>query len=213
MYSQNNEDEIIFNYFKNQYPEKLGIGTMIEIGANDGKTFSNSLLFAENGWKCTLIEPSKRAFTLLEKLHSNKPNISLHNFGFAMFNGTQTFYESGAYRDGKDVALYSSLDKEEIEKWKQDVPFIEVEADFITWFDFRSQNHLKYDFISIDCEGFDLNLLRQMDLNQLGCECLCIEWNSDFELLEQINTECIKYGMAMFLKNPENVIYVKKKIL
>ena len=160
MYSQNNEDEIIFDYFKTKYPEKSGIGTMIEIGANDGKTFSNSLLFAENGWKCTLVEPSRRAFSLLEKLHLNKPNIILHNFGFGMFNGTQTFYESGAYRDGDDVALYSSLDKDEIQKWKNDVPFVEVEADFITWVDFRNQNHEKYDFISIDCEGFDYNVLK-----------------------------------------------------
>lgn len=211
MYSQNNEDEIIFNYFKTKYPEKSGIGTMIEIGANDGKTFSNSLLFAENGWKCTLVEPSRRAFSLLEKLHLNKPNIILHNFGFGMFNGTQTFYESGAYRDGDDVALYSSLDKDEIQKWKNDVPFVEVEADFITWVDFRNQNHEKYDFISIDCEGFDLTLLSQMDLNQLGCECLCIEWNSKIEVLERINTECAKYGMTILVKNPENVIYVKKK--
>mgnify|MGYP000353453888 FL=1 len=105
MYSQNNEDEIILDYFKLNYPENEGVRTMIDIGANDGKTFSNSLLFVENGWKCTLIEPSKRAFTLLKDLHSNNPNVILHNYGFAMFNGTQTFYESGAYRDGDDVAL------------------------------------------------------------------------------------------------------------
>jgi len=209
MYSQNNEDEIILNYFKTNYPEKSGIETMIEIGANDGKTFSNSLLFVENGWKCTLIEPSERAFRLLKKLHSNKPNISLHNFGFAMFNGTQTFYESGPYKDGEDVALYSSLDKEEIKRWKQDVPFVEVEADFVTWFDFRSQNHDKYDFISIDCEGFDLTLLLQMDLEKLGCKCLCIEWNSIESLKGQILEYCKPFGFTELHRNSENLILTK----
>lgn len=209
MYSQNNEDEIILNYFKVNYPENEGIRTMIDIGANDGKTFSNSLLFIENGWKCTLIEPSQRAFTLLEKLHSNKANVSLHNFGFAMFNGTQTFYESGAYRDGDDVALYSSLNEQETLKWKQDVPFVEVEADFVTWFDFRSQNHDKYDFISIDCEGFDITLLLQMDLQNLGCKCLCIEWNSIESIREQIIQYCKPFGFTELHKNPENLILTK----
>ena len=39
MYSQNNEDEIILDYFKLNYPENEGVRTMIDIGANDGKTF------------------------------------------------------------------------------------------------------------------------------------------------------------------------------
>jgi FkbM family methyltransferase len=182
---------------------------MIDIGANDGKTFSNSLLFVENQWKCTLIEPSKRAFKLLHDLHSNKPNVILHNFGFAMFNGTQTFYESGAYRDGDDVALYSSLNQEEIQKWKQDVPFVEVEADFLTWFDFRSQNHDKYDLISIDCEGFDLTLLHQMDLTQLECKCLCIEWNSIESVKENIVDYCAAFGFTLLYRNPENLILTK----
>ena len=209
MYSQNNEDEIIFDYFKVMYPENEGIRTMIDIGANDGKTFSNSLLFVENQWKCTLIEPSKRAFKLLHDLHSNKPNVILHNFGFAMFNGTQTFYESGAYRDGDDVALYSSLNEEEIQKWKHDVPFVEVEADFLTWFDFRCKNQDKYDLISIDCEGFDLTLLHQMDLNQLGCKCLCIEWNSIEFVKENIVDYCAAFGFTLLYRNPENLILTK----
>ena len=209
MYSQNNEDEIIFDYFKVMYPENEGIRTMIDIGANDGKTFSNSLLFVENQWKCTLIEPSKRAFKLLHDLHSNKPNVILHNFGFAMFNGTQTFYESGAYRDGDDVALYSSLNEEEIQKWKHDVPFVEVVADFLTWFDFRCKNQDKYDLISIDCEGFDLTLLHQMDLNQLGCKCLCIEWNSIEFVKENIVDYCAAFGFTLLYRNPENLILTK----
>jgi len=33
----------------------------------------------------------------------------------------------------------------------------------------------KFDFISIDAEGHDLEILRQMDLKALGCQMLCIE--------------------------------------
>ena len=54
MYSQNHEDDIVLNFFQNTESNK----TVLEIGANDGKTFSNSLLLIENGWKAHLVEPS-----------------------------------------------------------------------------------------------------------------------------------------------------------
>jgi FkbM family methyltransferase len=170
MYSQNHEDDIILMYLKRAYSQLWEQGhefTLLEIGANDGKTFSNSLRLIEAGFKAVLVEPSPRAFQLLEKQHAGNESVTLHNFGFALFNGTQTFYESGGYQDGDDVALYSSLDEEETKRWEDTVKFQEVEADFRTWVDFRLEFKDTYDFISIDCEGFDLTLLKQMNLKEL----------------------------------------------
>lgn len=209
MYSQNKEDEIILDYFNKNHKEISDNKTLIEIGANDGKTFSNSLYFIENGWKASLIEPSPRAYKLLENLHKGNSNVTLHNFGFSLFNGTQTFFESSGYRDGQDVALYSSLNPDEIEKWQKDVNFIEVEADFITWSDFTNNNHCRFDFISIDCEGFDLIILKQMNLENLGCKCLCIEWNSIESVAEDILNYCKSFGLHEYHRNPENLILTK----
>ena len=131
MYSQNHEDDIILMYFKSKvYPLEIAKHefTLLEIGANDGKTFSNSLRLIEAGFKAVLVEPSPRAFQLLEKQHAGNESVTLHNFGFALFNGTQTFYESGGYQDGDDVALYSSLDEEETKRWEDTVKFQEVDS-------------------------------------------------------------------------------------
>lgn len=216
MYSQNHEDNLISIYFKNRFPERWEKRTepehkfrLLEVGANDGKTFSNSLFLIEQGFEAVLVEPSPKAFKLLKKLHKGNKNVTLHNFGFGLFNGTQTFYESGGYKDGDDVALYSSLDAEEIKRWEDTVKFVEVEADFRTWVDFRNDNKETYDFISIDCEGFDLTLLKQMDLGALDCKCLIMEWNGVEQVRYEAMEYCAQYGMIEHFKNMENIIFIK----
>ena len=41
-------------------------GFFLDIGANDGKTFSNSLLFEENGWEGICVEPHPEIFKQLD---------------------------------------------------------------------------------------------------------------------------------------------------
>jgi hypothetical protein len=48
-YSQNKEEEVILNYFNGH------VGTFVDLGANDGITFSNTRALAERGWKGVLI--------------------------------------------------------------------------------------------------------------------------------------------------------------
>ena len=50
MYSQNNEEEIILNFFK----EKKGI--FLDLGAYDGIGLSNTRALAEKGWKGVCVE-------------------------------------------------------------------------------------------------------------------------------------------------------------
>lgn len=61
-YSQYGQDITVF--------ELLGSpknGFFLDIGANDGKTYSNSLLFEEKGWEGICIEPHPTIFVELEK--------------------------------------------------------------------------------------------------------------------------------------------------
>jgi hypothetical protein len=55
-YSQNNEQEIILNFFNGR------IGRYLDIGAFDGVAASNTLALAELGWQGTVIEPSPWVF-------------------------------------------------------------------------------------------------------------------------------------------------------
>jgi hypothetical protein len=50
-----------------------------------------------------------------------------------------------------------------------------------------------FDFITIDAEGYDLEILRQIDLTDT--KLLCIEWNTNDQAKGQILEYTIKFGM------------------
>ena len=72
-YSQYGEDRLILDFFNGKK------GNLLDIGANDGRTISNSLLFIEHGWAGVLVEASPIAFEKLKKEHESNDNI---NFQF-----------------------------------------------------------------------------------------------------------------------------------
>jgi len=203
-HSQNKEAEIIINYFRGKK------GTVLEIGANDGITFSNSYDLIQKGWKAYLLEPGG-VFELLKIQHSNKTDVCLYNFGIAKEMGVKVFYESAAHvPGGDDTGLVSTTNVEELEKWKN-VDFTETVATFITFQNFISEVGEKpvFDFISIDVEGSEWEVLSQINLKQVGCRVLCIEWNGKPELRRQFTEYCRKFGMREIHKNSENLIFAR----
>jgi len=198
-YSQNKEDLIALEYFGDFK------GSLLEVGANDGQTLSNSKLLIQNGWKATLLEPGS-TFDLLDEFHKNKKNVQCFNFGISSKTEVIKFYESGAHiKNGHDRGLVSTTDVKEMQRWqKRGVEFKNVTAQMhsFDWFECR-----KFDFISIDAEGMDWVILQQIDLRAVGCQLLCIEWNSDMLSERLFRAYCHSHGLYELIRNPENIIY------
>lgn len=203
-HSQNRESEIVLNYFKGKK------GTVLEVGANDGITYSNSYDLITAGWQAYLLEPGS-VFDMLKFQHSGKPNVCLYNFGIAQEMGVKIFYESAAHiPGGSDTGLVSTTNADELEKWKG-VEFTETVATFVTFQNFLSQVGEKpvFDFISIDVEGSEWEVLSQINLLKVGCKVLCIEWNGKPELRRKFTEYCRKFGMREIHKNAENLIFAR----
>lgn len=203
-HSQNGETAIVLKYFRGKK------GTVLEVGANDGKTFSNSYDLIENGWQAYLLEPGG-VFELLQFQHENKPNVCLYNFGISKEMGVKVFYESASHvPGGYDTGLVSTTNAEELEKWKG-VEFTETVATFITFENFVNLVGTKpiFDFISIDVEGSEWEVLSQMNLKKLGCRMLCIEWNSKPELRKKFTDYVKKFGLREIHRNAENLIFAR----
>lgn len=208
-YSQNNEQELIQKYFSKQELEGKTL-TVLDIGANDGKTLSNSLACIERRWHATLVEPSKKCFIKLAELHEENVYVEIFNVAIGKENGTAKFFESGEHAAniyGENHSLLSSLKKEETNKWRAE-SFTETET---TVWDFNKlwleSEKLNYDLITIDAEGFDYDILTQIDLNQVGCQMLIVE-NNGLEQ-EKYMEYCVKFGLTLAYKTHENLIFVK----
>jgi FkbM family methyltransferase len=201
-YSQYGEGNVINYYFKDFK------GTLLSLGENDGKTLSNVLGLIENGWKAHLVEPSSEAFTKLNELHITNNNVENYNIAIGNENGILTFYHSGTHLKKGDTSLLSTLDKNEVKKWEANHDFIETKVKCKTFDTFiKDTNISNLDFISIDCEGLDYDILKQIDLTNLSVKMVCIEYNNQNENL--FDDYFKKHNFKLHYKNFCNLIYVK----
>lgn len=200
-YSQSQEDIFILKRWKGKQ------GTVLEIGANTGLYLSNSKLFIEHGWSAYLLEPGE-TYSDLKELHKDNPKVKTFNFGIAKECGIKTFYQSGTH-DGSntDLGLVSTTVPKEMERWIG-VEFKETEAEFLTFDKFLTLvDKPIFDIISIDVEGCDWDVLQQINLKEVRCRYLIIEWNSIRELKRKFDNYCSKFRMKPIKQNAENIIY------
>lgn len=199
-YSQNSEQDIILNYFGDYK------GAFIDIGANDGVTFSNTRALSELGWKGVLIDASPKAFKKLQENYPNQLDFHLYNIALARQNGIITFNESGSLLGGGDVALVSTFHEHEMDRFKSVVQYEKVEAKCLTWTAFLKGCPIKeFDFISMDIEGNELDVLPLIDLE--NTKMICIEHNGNTEL--QREYEKYLFGFKLVYTSGENLIYAR----
>jgi FkbM family methyltransferase len=203
-FSQHNEQQVILDYFKNQKPEDL---FFLDCGANDGKTFSNTHALALAGWFGICIEPGRMAFDKLSALYADTSHVTCFNIAITRVNGPVVLHESGSI-DSEDIGLLSSCHYAETLKWIHDVKFTDLVVQGVSWTSFcETYIDSTYDFINIDAEGMDLEILFQMDLTELQCKLLCIEWGQDQAKKNSIHHYASKFGMKLVYSNETNLIY------
>lgn len=205
--SQHQEDLIIEKFFLSQEGQTFK-GTLLDIGANDGKTLSNTYGFIEQGWKADLVEPSPRAFAALWMRYKDNPNVQLHQCAIGE-DKVVTLYESSSLFTDDDVALVSTVKPEEMERFKPyNIKFTPRRVRSIT-FDYLRKlcNNKTWDYISIDAEGMDLEILKQINLTEVGCKALIIEYNGKNK--QEFKDYCKSHGMFLHWFNEVNLIFIK----
>lgn len=206
-YSQNSEQEIITNFFKDHK------GTFLDMGANDGITLSNTYALVLGGWKGTLVEASPKAFDRLVKNLSPNDNLDAYNCAVGSYDGKITLHESGELLGQGDVALVSSTREDETKRWEGiKMPFEDVEVECVTFKTLLERSESKtFDFVSMDIEGMELDVLPQMDFNALGTRLACIEFNGKDK--EKYDAIMLPFGFKVIHQNAENLIYCRDGIL
>lgn len=201
-YSQNREQEIILDYFKDK------TGRFIDIGANDGITLSNTRALAELGWCGVLVEPSPKAFHKLKQLYSTdtKKCFYLYNVALSTKNGKIDLFESGELLHTGDVGLVSTLHKSETKRFERTVRYETITVDCFRWKTFLNRLYIKdFDFVSIDIEGEELAVMEQMDFSKT--QMICVETNGSAEKKEAL--EKMLPDFKIIYTSPENLIFAR----
>jgi FkbM family methyltransferase len=203
MYSQNEEEKVIINYFN-------GVkGKFLDIGANDGVTLSNTRALAESGWCGVLVEPSPRAYARLEANYSvlqTKGCFYMYRYAIGEVNGMVMLSESGPLISKSDVALVSTIVEAEKSRFAKVVTYENAPVECFTYKTFLNRLPVKsFDFISIDAEGCDEIILKQIDVSET--KCICIEWNGNANL--KASFSAILKDFKIIYTSGENLIYAR----
>ena len=201
-HSQNDEELHVLNYFGARK------GTFLDLGANDGKSLSNTHALAELGWVGCCVEPAHAPFQRLQALYPVMEDVQVLNCAVGTETGVFDFLESGEIKGEPGTGLVSSLDPKQKDKWGKHVSFSETTVSCYTWKDLQPLlRYKKFGMVSIDCENLDYDILIQMDLGEMGVEFLIVESNS-IENQKYIDY-CAKFGLKLIHSNMENLLFAK----
>jgi FkbM family methyltransferase len=144
----------------------------LQVGANDGLMDDPiHFLVRKYGWCGVLLEPDPQLFERLKENYSGVDGPILVNAALSPINGKTTFYRIrmdekmpswcaglGSFR--RDVILSNKNDVPEIESH-----IVEDRIESISFHSLVARYKLpRIDLIVIDTEGYDLEILRQLDL-------------------------------------------------
>ncbi len=164
-YAQNREDIVLDAFFDDVHK-----GFYVDIGASDPEKFSVTKLFYDKGWSGINIEPNKKHAKKLE--HDRERDITL-NVAVSDKPGTATFRQYAA--DG--LSTLSGATKKRLEGQEVAAEFKDVEVDVLTLADiFNTHADTKViDFMKVDVEGFEYEVLASNDWSKYRPRVLCIE--------------------------------------
>ncbi|MFA6547754.1 MAG: FkbM family methyltransferase [Candidatus Magasanikbacteria bacterium] len=192
-YAQNKEDQIIdiLTGFKDT-------GSYIDIGANNPHKISVTKKFYERGWSGINIEPNSDNYLLFLKDRPRDINL---NIGLAGQEGELDYY----YKPNATLidSTGFTFSKKVYNERKYDLQSKKIKVSTLSKI-FSDNNLTHIDFINMDVEGFENEILSGNNWSKYGASVLCIEGKNYDQFLS-------KYGYKKVLYDGSNIYYIQKK--
>lgn len=174
-YSQFGEDLIMHFFFRQHGIEHP---TYLDIGANEPRFLSNTFYFYQRNAKGILIEPNPY---LIKKIRSQRPRDIVINTGV----GVSEEHEADYYIFPNHENGFNTFSKKDAMHWENvgeksrgkikvkeviKMSIVHVNSILEKYFPEKAP-----DFISLDVEGLDLEILKSMDFDKYRPKLICVE--------------------------------------
>ena len=197
-YGDYETDLVIQKYFEPGY-----IGTCIDIGAGVGTERSNTYYFEKNRWVCLCIEPNPNLYRHMRMYRRLALNLACSNYD----KKSAPFQVYVVNQDNQEAISSLVVDQRLVESHKGIIDKtyeIQVEVKKLDTI-LSKINIEKIDFISIDTEGTELDVLQGFDIARWKPKLLVIENNfNDTKLKEYLS----KFGYILSERIGVNDFYV-----
>jgi FkbM family methyltransferase len=173
VYSQREEQTLIVDRLAAAMAGSTG--RVLDVGAYDGVSLSNSRRLIEMGWEGVLVEPQPGTFARLARLYEGVERVTLVNAALAARGGLRRFFISRR-ADGEED-FYGAMDEGETRRWSgAEVSFQEALVSCVEWEElFRSVGR-RFAFVTIDVEGGNTELFAALRLDAVeGLRLVCVE--------------------------------------
>jgi FkbM family methyltransferase len=172
-HAQFGEDRILSEIFA-----KRSAGVCVEVGANDGVNDSMTLHFERIGWTCILVEPNPE---LCAAIRRDRRALLYECAASAASGGTTLNVAEGADRaHGVSSIGDPSVARERIKRYGFTTRSIEVVTRRLDDILDEAGVQAPLDFVSIDVEGHELDVLRGFSLSRWRPSIVIVEDNSQF---------------------------------
>lgn len=188
-YSQFGQDSFVL---KDIYKNKKD-GIFVDVGANHPIHGSNTYLLELNGWKGLAIEPQQALRDLWPSVRKTK----CLNYVVGPENKEITFIEG----DGNENGLSGV---EGFNKCSDKCKKVQVQQKRLT--DILSENSIvNVDYLSIDVEGYEMNVLKSIDFNKTNIKLIGLENDLGFKNIpiigRKLGSELGNNAIRKFLKD------------
>ena len=195
-YAHTEEDLFILKKFKNKK------GFYVDVGCHHPTRLNNCHLLYKNGWNGINIDISEFTIKLFNLIRRKDINI---NIAVSLKQKKVRFYYD------KLISFYISLNKrKELDRFR------EINSNTLTKIiDKTKYQNRKIDFLSIDTEGKDFEVLRSLNFKKYDPKYICIEIYGDKNVSFNVKKNLIykyliKKNYKLLFNKRENYIFKKK---
>lgn len=161
-------------------------GFFVEVGTGDGERLSNTFMLERSyGWKGVLFEPNRQFGDSIRKCRSA---ILDCRAAFSCDNKTLNFIENSSAGELSTLSQYAEDE--------QVSPQSQYAVDCVTLNTAFEQHRVpsSIDFLSIDTEGSEIDVLSGLDLERYDVKFMVIEHNGDVSKKEKIIKHLASFG-------------------
>lgn len=186
-------------------------GYYVDIGAHDGRSFSNTFHLEKDGWCGLLVEPVLPTYFRLLQIRSLDSNYFANAACVSFLNNSENLLMSY----GDLMSFAPEISTVNADEWRNSaMQFLNRNETIInTWVPAKTLNAILgeavspnfIDFLSIDVEGSELEVVSGIDFTKYTFGLICLETYNPDVILEFIETH--GYTSKMYVAN--NLILTK----
>lgn len=205
-FSQTGEDRIVEFYLGGQRD-----GFYVDVGTNDPVYLNNTYLFYKKGWKGICVEPNTSKCQLIRLM---RPRDMVLNLGVGENHEQMEFYSF----DPDTVSTFSASEAKKYQSLGYELKKqVNVQVKHLSEIFAQHAEKKVIDLLSVDTEGFDMQVLKSNDWNKFRPKIIIVEvvehcGNSGVRINSQFDDFMAGVNYIKLADTYINAIYMEKSL-